>query len=70
VRMVFTAERAEFLQLHALRHGLLVLHAGVVFALTLAALQCDLFSCHIFHGARSQESEFEIPTGLGFNSDS
>jgi hypothetical protein len=38
VRVVLAAERAEFLDFEPFRHGLLVLHAGVIFSLTLGAL--------------------------------
>jgi hypothetical protein len=46
VRMVLSAKGAELFELQPLRHGLLVLHAGVVLSLALGALQCDLFSWH------------------------
>jgi uncharacterized membrane protein (DUF441 family) len=45
--MVLAAERAEFFNLQPLRHGLLILHAGVVLPLALGALQCDLFPRHV-----------------------
>jgi hypothetical protein len=46
VRMVLAAEWAKFAEFQPLRHRLLVLHAGVIFPLTLGALQCDLFARH------------------------
>jgi hypothetical protein len=45
--MVLTAEGAEFLHLQPFRGRLFVLHAGVVFTLTLGALKCDIFARHI-----------------------
>jgi hypothetical protein len=47
MRMVLSAEGTKFLHLQPFRGGLFVLHAGVVFALALGALKCDLFACHI-----------------------
>src|SRR5947208_2806390 len=47
VRVMLAAERAEFREFQAFRRGFLVLHGGVVLALTLATLQCNLFSCHL-----------------------
>src|SRR5579859_4787732 len=47
VRMVLAAEWAVLFKLQPLRHGLLVLHAGVVLPLALGALQCDLFPRHV-----------------------
>jgi hypothetical protein len=46
VRMVLTAEGAEFLHLQPFRRRLFVLHAGVVFTLTLGALKRDIFARH------------------------
>src|SRR5271168_5060704 len=43
---VLTAERAELLQLNALRRSLLILGVGVVLPLALRALEGDDFSCH------------------------
>src|ERR1700730_5646420 len=47
MRHVLTAERAELLQLQSFRAGLLVLHAGVVLALAITALKCNLLTSHI-----------------------
>jgi hypothetical protein len=56
VRMMFTAERAELLDLQPFRHGFLVLHAGVILALALGALKRDLFSRHVYSLAGSRSS--------------
>ena len=38
VRVVLAAERTKLAELQPLRHGLLILHAGVILPLTLSAL--------------------------------
>ena len=44
---MFAAERAELLEFQPLRHGLFVLHAGVVLALAFSTLQRNLFARHL-----------------------
>jgi hypothetical protein len=44
--MMLAAERAELLELQPFRRGLLILHPGVILALTLGALKCDIFASH------------------------
>src|ERR1700693_2794045 len=67
VWVVLTAEGAEFLHFQPFRRGLLILHAGVVLALTLGALKCDVLARHylvtsLFQNFRYRAGADRAPT--------